>query len=200
MRFRDISTDRKTRYRIAKGEQVVFFMRNRSGAFEFALTGAGAEAHIFALFEGVGSDRFSLDLKQHHRAPDTKSTALVKSLLADDASLSYQGLIRIEKGAAGSDATQENRNLLLSEAASAVSIPSLEILENDVTCGHASATGTLSEEAILYMRTRGLSRKRAETLLAEGFIRSFYGEMGNYADKDPKFKFQTPNQAQNQNS
>lgn len=180
MQFRDISTDKKTAYRIGKDERVVFFMKNRSGALEFTLAGPGAEAHVFALFEGTQGDRFSLNLTQHHRAPDTKSSALVKGILTDDASFSYEGLVRIEKGATGSDATQENRNLLLSETASAVSIPSLEILENDVACGHASTTGTLSEEAILYMKTRGLSQTDAERLLADGFVNSFYDEIARY--------------------
>lgn len=192
MQFRDISADKKTSYRIGKDERVVFFMRNRSGEIEFTLAGTGAEARVFALFEGTQGDRFSLGIRQHHRAPDTKSSALIKSLLTDNASFSYEGLIRIEKGAIGSDATQENRNLLLSDTASAVSIPSLEILENDVACGHASATGTLSEEAILYMKTRGLPREQAETLLAEGFARSFYEEMGKYGNF-PELKEYTGN-------
>lgn len=182
MRFIDITASKKNRYILRENERVVFFMRNRSGTIEFTLSGRGAEARVFALFEGTTDDRFSLQLVQHHRAENTVSSAVVKSLLADSSSLSYEGLIRIDKGARGSDATQENRNLLLSEAASAVSIPSLEILENDVACGHASTTGTLSEGAILYMNTRGLPRKQAMALLAEGFVRSLYDEIGRYGN------------------
>lgn len=180
MRFIDITDSKKSRYVLGENEKTVFFMRNRSGTLEFTLAGIGAEAHVFALFEGTGGDRFSLNLIQHHRAPKTESSALVKSLLSDDSSLSYEGLIRIDKGAAGSDAKQENRNLLLSEAASAVSIPSLEILENDVVCEHASTTGTLSEEAILYMKTRGLDDRQAQRLLAEGFRKSLFEAIGRY--------------------
>lgn len=180
MQFKDISTSKKTSYVLKENEKVVFFMKNRSGTFDFVLAGTGAEAHIFALFDEKGSSTFSLEIRQHHTAPNTKSTALVKSLLAGNSSLSYQGLIRIEKGATKSDAKQENRNLLLSEEASAVSIPSLEILESDVVCEHASTTGTLSEEAILYMKTRGLDQAQAEALLAEGFVNSFYDEIARY--------------------
>lgn len=187
MRFIDITDSKKSRYVLGKNEKTVFFMRNRSGTLEFVLAGQGAEARIFAIFEGATDDRFSLDILQHHRAPDTTSSALVKSLLADDSSLSYTGLIRIDKRASGSDTRQENRNLLLSESASAVSVPSLEILTNDVVCEHASTTGTLSEEAILYMGTRGLPRDRAKRLLAEGFINSFYDEIARYG-KFPELK------------
>ncbi len=180
MKFIDLTKSSKTSFHLKSGERVVFFMKNRSGTFDFVLAGTGAEAHIFALFDEKKSSAFSLEIRQHHTAPNTESTALVKSLLAGNSSLSYQGLIRIEKGSTTSDAKQENRNLLLSEEASAVSIPSLEILESDVVCEHASTTGTLSEEAILYMKTRGLDQAQAETLLAEGFVNSFYDEIARY--------------------
>lgn len=180
MKFIDLTESEKTRYVLKENERVIFFMKNRSGTFDFILAGRGAEAHIFALFEGKNSDAFSLGIRQHHTASATKSTALVKSLLTDGSSLAYEGLIRIKKGAIRSDAKQENRNLLLSGQASAVSVPSLEILENDVVCEHASATGTLSEDAILYMKTRGLDQTRAERLLADGFINSFYDEIARY--------------------
>ncbi len=180
MKFIDLTESNKTRHVLKENERVVFFMKNRSGTFDFVLAGRGAEAHIFALFDGKGSDAFSLGIRQHHEAEDTKSTALVGSLLAEGSSLSYEGFIRIEKGASRSDAKQENRNLLLAEDASAVSVPSLEILESDVACEHASTTGTLSEEAILYMKTRGLDQTQAETLLAEGFVKSFYEEIARH--------------------
>jgi Fe-S cluster assembly scaffold protein SufB len=189
MQFKDISTSKKTSYVLKENEKLVFFLHNRSGTFDFVLAGTGAEAHIFALFDEKKSSAFSLEIRQHHTAPNTKSTALVKSLLAGNSSLSYQGLIRIEKRATRSDAKQENRNLLLSEEASAVSIPSLEILESDVVCEHASTTGTLSEEAILYMKTRGLDQAQAETLLAEGFRGSFYGEISKYGKLDEIKKY-----------
>lgn len=200
MKFIDLTKSDKTSFRLKTGERIVFFLRNRSGIFDFILAGEGAEAHIFALFdENSAKDgqasTFSLQIRQHHKAKKTKSTALTKSLLADGSSLVYEGLIRIEEGAKGSDAKQENRNLLLSETASAVSIPSLEILESDVACEHASTTGALSEEAILYMKTRGLSREQAERLLAEGFTNSFYDEMGKYG----KFS-EIENHAQTANS
>ncbi len=182
MNFTDITHSKKTRFTLKENERSVFFMRNRGGAFEFILAGKGAEAHVFALFEGTESDQFSLSITQNHTAPHTASTALVTSLLSGSSSLSYEGLIRITKAAHHTDAKQENRNLLLSEAASAISIPSLEILNNDVVCEHASATGTLSEEAILYMNTRGLDRAKAETLLADGVVRDFFHRLERYAD------------------
>jgi len=202
MQFKDISTSKKTSYVLKENEKVVFFLQNRSGTFDFVLAGIGAEAHVFALFDekcpsqGGQASTFSLEIRQHHKAGNTKSTALVKSLLSGNSSLSYQGLIRIEKGATKSDAKQENRNLLLSEEASAVSIPSLEILESDVTCEHASTTGTLSEEAILYMKTRGLDHAQAERLLAEGFINSFYDEIARYG----KFLERTAQSPETQNT
>ena len=182
MQFIDLSTSKKTSYVLTENEKAVFFLRNRSGSFEFILAGSGAEAHVFALFDEKGSGTFSLNILQHHKAPDTVSTSLTKSLLAGTSSLAYEGRIRVEKDATGCDAKQENRNLLLSESASAVSVQILEILTDDVSCEHASATGTVSEDAILYMKTRGLDQEQAEELLAQGFRNDFFNEIARYGE------------------
>jgi hypothetical protein len=82
MQFKDISTGKKTSYVLKENEKVVFFLQNRSGTFDFVLAGTGTEAHVFALFDKKESVAFSLEIRQHHTAPNTKSTALVKSLLS----------------------------------------------------------------------------------------------------------------------
>ncbi len=177
MRSFDISADRKTTYRLAANEHVVFFMQNRTGAITIELTGPGAAAHVFALYTGDGDSKQSLTLTQKHLAPDTTSSALIKTTLAGRASFHYDGAIRIAKQAHRSDASQESRSLLLSTEARAYSRPSLEILAHDIACHHAAATGPLNEEALFFAESRGLSRSAAKKLLVQGFFHEAFGRM-----------------------
>lgn len=170
MRYQDISTDTETVYRLAEKEETVFFMLNRTGQITIELAGPGATAHIFALYTDVGEAKQSLSLTQKHLAPDTVSSALVKSALDGTSTFSYDGAIRIVKDAHRSDASQESRALLLSPAARAQARPALEILAHDVKCHHAATTAPLSTEALYFAESRGLSRTDATTLLIRGFF------------------------------
>jgi Fe-S cluster assembly protein SufD len=81
----------------------------------------------------------------------------------------FNGRIVVDKGAQKTDARQSNRNLLLSAAALAQSNPQLEILADDVRCTHGSTIGRLAEDAVFYLRSRGLDRASAESLLTWAF-------------------------------
>jgi len=91
--------------------------------------------------------------------------------VVDDASRSiYTGNIRIEPEARRSNAFQTNRNLKLSEAAWAESVPNLEIENNDVHCSHASTVGPVDEEQRFYLESRGVPPEVAERLIVAGFF------------------------------
>ena len=96
----------------------VFFLWNQSGNFEFSFERPGAGARIFALYIGRGDESFSLSLNQLHRKPQTMSHLTALSILDGAARFSYDGLIRIEKGATQTDASQNNKNILLSKEVS----------------------------------------------------------------------------------
>lgn len=188
MRFIDISTDTKNLYTLTENEQVVFFIWNRAGEITFELKGAGARAHIFAFFVGKDNDQTILTINQKHLAPRTSSHVLVKSILDDRASFAYRGTIHIAPEAPLSDASQENRNLLLSEEARATSEPTLEILNNDVRCHHAATTSPLNKEQLFFARTRGLSDTQAEKLLIQGFLRSSVEKLGTLVSSQDQEK------------
>jgi Fe-S cluster assembly protein SufD len=80
------------------------------------------------------------------------------------------GLIRVEKGARGSNAMQTNRNLVLHEGAHADSVPNLEIEDNDVRCSHASAVGPIAEDQRFYLESRGVPTEMADRLIGLGFL------------------------------
>ena len=107
---------------------------------------------------------------QDHRAPRASSDLVYKGAVANQSRSVYTGLIRVEKGAAGTNALQTNRNLVLHEGAHAESVPNLEIEDNDVRCSHASAVGPIADDQRFYLESRGVPTDVAERLIALGFL------------------------------
>ncbi len=134
------------------------------------LEGPGGESELLAGYFGTGTQMHDLRTVQHHAAPQTRSELLFKGVVANQAHSVYSGLIRVEKGARGTNAFQTNRNLVLSEGAHADSVPNLEIEDNDVRCSHASAVGPIDENQLFYLESRGVPTPAAERLIALGFM------------------------------
>jgi Fe-S cluster assembly protein SufD len=140
---------------------------------EAILEGAGSHSEMLGLFFGERAQKFDAITLQDHRGPNTQSDLLYKSALRDAAQAVYYGRVRVGPEARGSDANQENRNLLLSERAKADSDPVLEILTSEVVrCGHGATVGPVDEEQLFYLQCRGLPRERAERLLVAAFFAS----------------------------
>lgn len=134
------------------------------------LVGPGGSTRLLALYFGAGQQMHDFRTVQHHRAPKTHSDLLYKGVVANAARSVYSGLIRVEKGAAGTNAFQTNRNLVLHEGAHADSVPNLEIEDNDVRCSHASAVGPVSEEQRFYLESRGVPPEVTDRLISLGFL------------------------------
>jgi Fe-S cluster assembly protein SufD len=134
------------------------------------LVGRGATGNLQAVY--FGEDHQTLDFRtfQDHIAPDTTSNLMFKGAVGDESRSVYTGLIRVEKGARGTNAFQTNRNLKLSEQAWAESVPNLEIETNDVRCSHASTVGPVDEEQRFYLESRGVPTEIAERLIVAGFF------------------------------
>ncbi|MCM8811570.1 MAG: Fe-S cluster assembly protein SufD [Candidatus Omnitrophica bacterium] len=137
---------------------------------ETILQEKGAQADLLGVLFGSDSQHFDFHTVQDHRSGQTRSDLLYKSALKDSSKAVYTGLIRIEKQAQKSDAYQANRNLLLSDGASADSVPMLEILADDVRCTHGVAVGPVDQDQIYYLNSRGLAPAEAEHLIVEGFF------------------------------
>lgn len=152
-----------------KGDYVVFF-HNVSGTFEFNLGHSEARVFIYGLFTGKDTETYQIETIQHHTVPGAYSDLFIKGVFDDSSTFSYQGLIRIDKGAQQSHAYQKNQNLMLSKGVFVESNPFLEILANDVFCTHGSTTGRLNKDEMRYVQTRGITPKDAQSLLVEGFV------------------------------
>jgi Fe-S cluster assembly protein SufD len=137
---------------------------------EASLVGQGADAELKALYLASGEQFFDFHTLQDHQVGNTRSDLLFKGALQDVARTVYAGLIRIEKGAARSDAYQANRNLVLSDKAKATSIPMLEIDNNDVRCTHGATVGPVDPQHLFYLRSRGIPEPTAKRMIVQGFF------------------------------
>lgn len=139
------------------------------------LVGRGGTGNLLAAYFGDGEQMHDFRTLQDHVAPRTTSKLLFKGVVEDESHAVYSGLIRVRKGAAGTDAEQTNRNLVLAGGARADSVPNLEIEENDVRCTHASAVGPVDEDQRYYLEARGVPPKVAERLIVLGFFDDVIG-------------------------
>ena len=134
------------------------------------IVGQNGRADLLAAYFGGADQIHDFRTLQDHHAPRTTSELLFKGAVTDTARSVYSGLIRIRHGAAGTEAFQTNRNLVLGDGAHADSVPNLEIEENDVKCSHASAVGPVDADQLYYLEARGVPTDVAERLIVLGFF------------------------------
>jgi Fe-S cluster assembly protein SufD len=133
------------------------------------LEGEHAEASLDGLYLGDGNQQADTHLTVRHASPNCNSHQLYKGILAGRAKSVFNGRIVVDQDAQKTDAKQSNRNLLLSDDAVVNSNPQLEIFADDVRCTHGSTVGQLDEEAVFYLRSRGIGRDEAIQLLTLAF-------------------------------
>jgi Fe-S cluster assembly protein SufD len=144
---------------------------------EALLAGQSAESDQLAVYFGDNEQMLDFRTLQDHDAPWTRSDLLFKGAVEDSASSVYSGLVRLRRPAQKSTATQTNRNLVLSEGASAESIPNLEIEANDVRCSHASTVGPIDDDQRYYLESRGVPPAEAERLIVLGFFDDVFARL-----------------------
>jgi Fe-S cluster assembly protein SufD len=133
------------------------------------LDGEGATASLDGLYLVEGAQQADTHLTVRHARPNCESHQLYKGILAGSSRAVFNGRIIVDQDAQKTDANQANRNLLLSDNATVHSNPQLEIFADDVRCTHGSTVGRLDEEAIFYLRSRGIARDEAIRLLTLAF-------------------------------
>ena len=118
---------------------------------------------------GRNAGQSDIEVQVFHEARQTVSDLVVRSAAADKHVAVYRGLIDIAEHAGGSKGYQSGRALLLSRTAVVDNLPELAIKTNDVQCSHGVTTTHIDDEALFYMRSRGLSREEARKLAITGF-------------------------------
>jgi Fe-S cluster assembly protein SufD len=113
-----------------------------------------------------------------HAAPHAASHELYKGIMDGASSAVFNGKIFVRKDAQKTDAKQTNKNLVLSESAVINTKPELQILADDVRCTHGATVGQLDEEALFYLRARGIGQTDARDLLIYAFARDVIDRIG----------------------
>lgn len=134
------------------------------------LVGEGAEVDLKGLYLCSGDERVNFRILMHHRAPGCVSRQLFNGIAGGTSRVSFEGRIVVAPDAQQTEAYQENHNILLSETAHVETTPQLEIYADDVKCSHGATIGRLDEEALFYMRTRGVPEKEAQVLQMLSFL------------------------------
>ncbi len=104
-----------------------------------------------------------------HARPRCTSREFYKGVLDGHSRAVFNGRVVVDKGAQHTDARQENRNLLLSRDAEVDTKPQLEIYADDVKCAHGATVGQLDQDAVYYLRSRGMDEKTARNVLTYAF-------------------------------
>jgi Fe-S cluster assembly protein SufD len=133
------------------------------------LAGEGAECLINGLFIGKGRQHLDNYMLVEHASPHCSSRQFYNGILDDHAHGVFHGRIIVHKDAQKTDAKQTNRNLLLSDNAQIDTKPQLEIYADDVKCTHGATIGQVEEEALFYLRSRGIDEASARGLLLYAF-------------------------------
>jgi Fe-S cluster assembly protein SufD len=136
------------------------------------LVGDGAGFHTHGAFLPQGRQHIDTQLAIHHRARDTASTSTWRGVASDRGRGVFRGAIVVAAGADGSDATLNNKNLLLSTQAEIDTKPELEIYADEVKAAHGATVGQLDERALFYLRSRGIPGAQARALLTTAFARA----------------------------
>jgi len=133
------------------------------------LDGEGADCLLNGLYLGKGRQHVDHFITIDHAKPSGSSREYFHGILGDQARGVFRGRVIVRRDAQGTDARQNNRNLLLSRESEADSRPQLEIHADDVKCTHGATVGPLDEEKVFYLRSRGIDEESAKGLLTWAF-------------------------------
>ena len=134
------------------------------------LKGEYSSAFINGIFSLDDNKQHEIRTTINHLVENTKSYQLIKSVLGKNTKSAYQGRIYVDSKAQKTDGYQLGKAILLDETSEFNAKPELEIYADDVKCSHGSASGSLDDNSIFYLMSRGLNYKQAKGLLINGFL------------------------------
>ncbi len=142
------------------------FTRNN---LNIALDGEHCDAHMYGLYFPDGKQHIDNHTVADHRMPNSESNELYKGVLRGQSTGVFNGKIFVREDAQKTNAFQSCKNVVLSPQATMNTKPQLEIWADDVKCSHGTTTGQLDDEALFYLRSRGISKDEAMSLLMFAF-------------------------------
>lgn len=143
-----------------------------------------AEAQLYGLYLVDKNQQCNNRIKISHNSPDCKSYQLYKGIMDDEAEAAFHGHVVVQPDAQRTNAYQTNRNILLTDKAKINTKPYLEIYADDVQCSHGATVGQLDDEALYYLRSRGIGERSARKLLMFAFANEICHHVEIQAFKD----------------
>jgi len=134
------------------------------------LNGKYSSAFVNGIFSLNNIKHHEIRTTINHLTENTKSYQLIKSVLEDSSKAAYQGKIFVNSEAQKTDGYQLSKAILLNKDSEFNAKPELEIYADDVKCSHGSASGSLNEDSIFYLMSRGLNYQQSRELLINGFL------------------------------
>ncbi|MBU0974398.1 SufD family Fe-S cluster assembly protein [Patescibacteria group bacterium] len=159
-----------TKYIVKKDEKKIIKIE-KSGEYLVELVGVGAKAKILGSFLVENNEKININITICHKAKNTLANTTLRGVGRDKSSIKFFGKIIIEKDCGLSNSFLTERVLLLSDEAKAEIVPELEILTDDVKCSHAVSISKIPEFQLFYLQSRGISKKQAENLIIDGFLK-----------------------------
>jgi len=138
--------------------------------FNVKLAGKGSVCELNGVYLVDGKQTIKTNVQMNHLVPDCISRQLFKGILDDESRATFTGRIVVAKDAQKTEAYQANHNLLISPSAKAYAQPQLEIYADDVKCSHGATSGRLDDNALFYMRSRGIGKQEAKLLQQLAFV------------------------------
>lgn len=139
------------------------------------LQGEHTETHLLGTYLLDGVQQVDNFTQVHHMEPNCFSNELYKGIIDEQASAAFTGRINVYIDAQKTNAYQSNRNILLSDTANMYTKPQLEIYADDVKCSHGATTGRIDEEALFYLRARGIPEREARKMMIHAFTMEVAG-------------------------
>lgn len=161
-------------FELAKGSTLNSNTITLNGAFtrnnlRININGEDVHANAYGLYLVDDTQLVDNNTYIDHKVPNSHSNELYKGIIDDNASAVFYGRAMVRKDAQKTTAYQTNKNILLTDDAKINTQPHLEIYADDVKCGHGATVGQLDNEALFYLRSRGIGQKEANILLMYAF-------------------------------
>lgn len=144
---------------------------------DIRLTGEGAEVNLLGCAITDGHQHVDNNTLIDHRAPGCRSHELYKYVVDQQSTGAFAGRVLVREEAQQTDSEERNANLICTEEARMWTQPMLEIYADDVKCSHGSTVGQLNDDALFYMRQRGISEPEARMLLKQAFASEVINEI-----------------------
>lgn len=164
----------------ARAEIVTVELGSAGANMKYAASMRGRDAQTVhaGLFMAAEGERKAMDIRIEHLVPDCRSDVMIKGVASGTGFGSFAGIVYVAPDAQHTEAYQQSRNLIMGPHAKIVTEPQLEIYADDVKCSHGATVGQMNDDAVYYMRQRGLSEAEARGLQLTGFVNDIISRLG----------------------